>query len=356
MKPILLRMLAAACAAVSLASGQSVTTYTNFVRQVQLPTGVQYDASVAPTGSGLSSLAINPGGARFELWTVSSPTVVSYLLDTEYVGTYVPIAAVQIDSEDTYGEDLTNTSTIPVTLPAMVRRTRADRPFTVYVTVSGLLNGVTDPVAEKSVNLFHHVQSYGVGGTGVNLDRTQATILTQVSVAQNGLQTLNYSINAVPGSNRSKVRGEERFSVFTLDDYQAPASQVASRYIQIWPVADGTISGVAQNQLIRFSMPTLTLTLNDLYPTSSTYLQVYKGNPVLGTTGTLVSGSHLNVNDSVPNSRVLTVSNYDTAFSGDGLWTMELLTVTPFGVDRLAYVSFTLNRTIEVNGTVTTIE
>jgi hypothetical protein len=35
---------------------------------------------------------------------------------------------------------------------------------------------------------------------------------------------------------------------------------------------------------------------------------------------------------------------------------MELLTVTPFGVDRLDYVSFTLDRTIQFNGSVTTQE
>jgi hypothetical protein len=35
---------------------------------------------------------------------------------------------------------------------------------------------------------------------------------------------------------------------------------------------------------------------------------------------------------------------------------MELLTVTPFGTDRLSHVTFTLDRTIAVNGSFTTIE
>ena len=35
---------------------------------------------------------------------------------------------------------------------------------------------------------------------------------------------------------------------------------------------------------------------------------------------------------------------------------MELLTVTPFGTDRLAYLTFTLNRTIEINSGMTTNE
>ncbi len=340
MNATLLRSLTVLLAAGALASAQTIT-YTNFIRQVQLPSGVQWDATVAATGSQLSALAIDPGGARFELWTVKSTPLTSYLLDTRYVGTYVPVADVVIRSEDPY-------SAIP--------RTRADRPFYVDVAVSGLLNGATDPVASKSVKLLRHVQSYGVGGTGVGLDRTQATLLSQASIATNGTQTLTYTLTSIPGADRTKVRGEERFSVFSLADYQAPESQIASQYIQIWPVADGSISGIIQDQLINFTTPQVTLTLNDLYPYSTTYAQVYKGNAQLGTTGTIVPGSALVVNDTVPQDRVLILRDYDAVFDDDGRWTMELLTLTPFGTDRLAYVSFDIERIIRVNSSMTTIE
>jgi len=334
------RLLPVLLATSALAPAQT-TTYTNFIRQIQLPTAVQWDATVAATGSQLSALAINPGGARFELWTVLSSPLTSYLLDTRYVGAYVPQATVVVRSEDPY-------PTIP--------RTRADRPFYVDVTMAGLLSGTTDPAASKSVTLMHYVQSYGTGGTGVSLDRTQATLLTQASVATNGLQTLTYTVNAVPGAVRTKVRGEERFSVFSLADYQAPASQLASQFIQIWPVADGSMAGITQGMLIRFTMPLLTLTLNDLYPNSTTYAQVYKGNPALGTTGTVVPGSALVISDTVPLSRVLTLQSYDSVFPDDGHWTMELLTVTPFGTDRLAYVSFDIQRIVTVNTNFSTAE
>ena len=160
----------------------------------------------------------------------------------------------------------------------------------------------------------------------------------------------------MPGSDRSKLRGEERFSIFSLADYQAPASQLASQYIQIWPVADGVISGISTNQSIKNAMPAVTLAYNDLYPSSTTYAQVYKGSPVLGTAGTVVPGSALVINDSVPTSRVLSLSTYDSVLTSDGQWTMEILTVTPFGTDRLAYITFYLDRTIQMNTTVTTIE
>lgn len=340
MKAILTRFLPAALGLVSLASAQTAATYTNFIRQVQLPSGVQYDATVAATGEQLSPLEINPGGARFELWTVKSSPLTNYLLDTKYVGTYVPISQVSIRSEDPY-------TTIP--------RTRADRPFYVDYSVSGLLTGATDPVASKSVTLLRYVQSYGAGGNGIGIDRSQATLYSQASLTTNGAQTLTYTVNAIPGTDRSKVRGEERFSIFSVEDYQAPASQLASQYIQVWPVADGTIAGITNGQLVRFQLPNLTLTINDIYPDARVYAQAYTGTARLGVSGSILPGSALIINDTTPQSRVLTLNKYDSVFTQDGQWTVELLTSTPFGIDRLAYVTFTLNRTIKVNGTVTTI-
>lgn len=339
-----------ACASLAfIQSGLAQSSnFTNFIRQVQLPTEVKMDVSVDSAGEALSALAIDPGGARFELWTVQSDPLKSYLLRSRYVGAYVPIADLTISSED---------------MSSTILRTRADRPFYVNVTLNGLLNGETDPPASKSVKFLRHVQSYGVNGTGIDIDRNQAILLTQVALAENGAQTLTYAINEVPGADRAKVRGEERFSIYSLEDYQAPESLLASQFIQIWPVADGAISGIANNQLIRFTVPTVTLTLNDLYPNSQTYAQVYEGDPRLGVSGTVVPGSAMLINDSAPQNRVLVLENWDEVLVKDGRWTLELLTSTPFGLERLrtpsgqpAVVTFDLDRTIEVNGTFTTIE
>jgi hypothetical protein len=350
MKPIIRLLVLFTPVAVSTAA--EVLTYTNFIRQFQTPSNVVWDASasVESEGSQPSDLAINPGGARFELWTVVNKTPpVSYLLDTAYVGTYVPVATVAIRSEDPY---------------PTIRRTRADRPFYVDYTVSGLLSAATDPDASKAVNLLRHVQSYGVKGTGINLDRTQATLLSQATISSNGSQTLSYAVNSVPGADRSKVRGEERFSIFTFADvrssggvtYNIPPTQVSSHFIQIWPVADASITGIAQNQIFRFAMPPITVTLNDLYPSSNTYAQAYQGDPQLGRIGTVIPGSSLVIDDSLPNDRVLVMDGYDQVFDQDGRWTIEILTETPFGIDRLAHVSFQVDRTIQVNGSFTTIE
>lgn len=321
---------------------QNGSTFTNFIRQVQLPSGVEWDVGVAASGAVLSPLAIDPGGARFELWTVKASPLTEYLLDSRYVGTYVPLGQVTVRSEDPY-------ATIP--------RTRADRPFWVDVSINGLLSDPGAPDAAKNIKFLHHVQSYGAGGTGVSIDRSLATLNSQVMMTQNGVQTLTYVVNSVPGADRAKVRGEERFTLFSLPDYQVPqGSQLGSQFIQIWPVADGSMAGITNNQMIRFSLPIITVTLNDLYPSSHTYAQVYKGAPRLGATGVIVPGSSLVINDTIPVSRVLTLTGYDMIFDEDGQWTMELLTETPFGIDRLHYVTFHLDRTIQMNSTVTTVE
>jgi hypothetical protein len=330
-----------AIALVSATSALAGGTYTNFLRQVQIPTGVQWDASVAASGEQQSELSVDLGGARFELWTVLSEPLTSYLLDTRFVGAYAPAAEVSIISEDPYGG---------------IPRTRADRPFQVEITVNGLLTGATDPEASKAVKALRHVQSYGPDGVGGNLDRNQALLVSQAMLTQNGTQSLSFTLSSVPGDDRTKLRGEERFSVFSLATPDAPESQIVSRYIQIWPVADGTISGISQDQRIRYKLPKLTLTLNDLYPSSHTYAQVYRGEPQLGTEGKVVPGSSLVINDSVPINRVLLLDDFESIFDGDGRWTLEVLTATPFGIDRLDYLTFEIDRTLELEGTFTTME
>ena len=325
-------------ASASLADAQ---TYTNFIRQIQVNSGAEWQVPVDQEGQQLSPLAIDPGGARFELWTIDNEQVIDFLLDQRYVGSYVPQATITIISEDPY-------QTIP--------RTRADRPFTVEVDLDGMLADPSAPMAARMVKLHQHVQSYGEDGVGDDINRDDATMIAESYVDQNGKVTLTYNLTAVPGDDRSKVRGEERFTVFSLPDYMVPEQVISSKTVQIWPVADGSLSGVVDGDNLRFNTPTLTVTLNDLYPNSRTYAHAYMGAPALGTAGTIIPGTAVNINDAVPQDRVLTIEDWDQVITDSGQWTIELLTETPFGIDRLDYVTFNINRDISVNGTVTTIE
>ncbi|MGJ8632897.1 MAG: hypothetical protein ACSHX7_03180 [Luteolibacter sp.] len=326
---------------VSMANAQDDSEYENFVRQLQLPDGTVWSVPVEAEGEQQSMLAIDPGGARFELHTVKSDPLVGYLLDTKYVSTYTPVGEVIIRTEDPY---------------ATVPRTRADRPFWVELTAVGLRDGEDDPEPSKKVKVLRHVQSYGIDGTGTDIDRTQASLIGQGFLEDNGVFQLNYEVSSVPGEDRAKIRGEERFSIYSLEDYQAPESHLDSLYVQIWPVADGQLSGIADNTELSYSVPSVTFTVNDLYPDSQVYVQVYQGDQQLGTEGTVVPGSAIIINESVPQDRTITLTDWDSVLTANGSWTMELVTSTPFGIDRLDYVSFTVDRTISVNGTVTTLE
>ena len=67
-------------------------------------------------------------------------------------------------------------------------------------------------------------------------------------------------------------------------------------------------------------------------------------------------GSAVVIADSVPQDRVLRINDWDKALDDDGVWTLEVLHETPFGLERLDYVTFGIDRTLEVHGSVTTIE
>lgn len=322
--------------------GVGADDYVNLVWQIQVDDGTAWDVPVEQVGTQMSPLSINPGGARFELWTIRQSTMQDYLLDQKYVGTYVPRAFVEVVSEDPYD---------------LIPRTRADRPFQVKVTILDLLTGdPAAPPAAKSVIIRHHHQLYGEREVGLAIDRMDAELLTDGVIDENGEQFFDYARTTLPGADLSELRGEERFTIYSLEDYQTPEMQLASQFVQIWPVATGSIVGIANGAQVEFSMPPIEIHLDDLYPDSHTYAQVYKGQPVLGKEGVVVPGSAVNISNSVPQDRVLRIDDWNQSLSEDGVWTLELVTRTPFGLERLDHVTFGIDRTLEVHGSVTTIE
>jgi hypothetical protein len=321
---------------VSLPADANAGDYSFFIRQEQLQEHLTFDVSVAQEGGSLSPLAPGVAGSKFELWAVRGSSFAAYLLDATVFSPYLPKAFVTIRSEDPY---------------SLLPRTRADRPFYVEVAVDGIVNMPEVPGGLKGVKFFHHAQSYGADGTGAQVDRDQATLVSESTISTNGEQTLTFAVSDIPAAGHGKARGEERFSLVSLADYRMPEPlTLSTRSIQIWPVAGGSISGIAPGQTVGSAVPEVTIQLNDLYPSSTTFAQVYPGNPQSGVTGTILPGSTITVDDSVPANRSLLLGNYGSVFDSDGLWTLEILTLTPFGTDRIAHVSF------QVEGVVTTIE
>lgn len=122
-------------------------------------------------------------------------------------------------------------------------------------------------------------------------------------------------------------------------------------------MTDGSLSGISENQIVRFSLPVVTFYYNDTYPGSQTFAQAYEGEMRDNVQGTIIPGSHRNNTSQIPENNVETTgSEFDRVFTSDGRWTIEILTISPFDTIRLDHVSFTVDRTIEMNGTFTTIE
>jgi len=345
MRTLLFTTLATA-AAVSPLAAQSAS-YTTFIRQTQQSTGVVWDQPFTTlTGSSTAQLAMETNGALFQLYAVKTSGAVSYLLDQKLVGAYLPTATVKTVTEDPYTK---------------VTRTRADRPFSVQINVAGLVSGTTTSGGTvitdgaKKVLVQRYATNYPASGVLTLATATAGSTKQTWYQTTNGTATTTYTgtgLTPTSGQLATKVTGEEWFLVQALADSTIAQTQIASGYVQIHPVPSGSISGIVNGDIIRLKAPTITLPLKDMYPRSDTWLQVYQGNPVLGTVGTTVPGSMLVLDQEKPDTRTLTISDWDSVFTTDGAYTIELLTKSFVGTERLAYVTVTVKRTLSIQATV----
>lgn len=318
---------------IRLPATEDPANYTFFVRQTLWPTGVNHDSMVLSSGQMVSPLAFEPGAASFALWAVRISPLTSYLLDTTVCGSYLPTATMKIRTEDPYPH-----------LP----RTRADRPFWVDTNIQGLLNDPDAPDSSKSVTFLHHAQSYGPAGNGDAIDRTQATLVSQSSITINGAYSLVIHAHSIPGNAGANARGEERISLMTAADYQMPEQILKSEFIQVWPVAKAVINGLTEGQTIGPGVPAFGLQLNDLYPSSTTFAQIYKGSPRPNVKGRILPGTTIVINSSTPQNRSVSIQNDLPLFDSDGVWTLEVVTTTPFGTEPITAISFNVRGTASI--------
>lgn len=308
--------------------------FVNFIRQTQQDTGVVWSMPVTSSGSAASPLVLEGKGSAFQLWTIEQATTTEYLLDQKLVGAFLPVATVSVTTQDPYTK---------------VARTRADQPFTVTYQVSGLLAGAGAPEAATRVLMEHHGVNYAADQKSIPLTSAlSGKPLESAYISTNGTATLNFAVTSLTAKDPTQATGEEHFVIHALGDGTLSQTQIASACVQVWPVASGVISGVTDGQRIRYNAPPLTLSLKDLYPSSYTWLQAYPGQPKLNSEGVKLEGSQLVLDQDTSHSDILSVSGYDEAFPEDGTYTIELLTETPFGIDRLHYLTVEVDRTLQV--------
>lgn len=325
-------LIAALGLAITSAQAQ---TYVNFIRQQQQQTGVIWDMPVASQGTGPAFLLAEEGGALFQLWTIAQLNSKDYLLDQKLVGAYLPKGTIKIQTLDSYNG---------------IPRIRVDQPFTVDFDISGLQFGANIPISASSVLAEHHLAP-NPGGTVVITPAQAISGVPHSStyIGKNGLTSVSYAGSSIKAADPTKARGEEHFVLHALGEGQFTQTQIASAFLQVWPLASGTISGIAEGEIVRGSPPVLTVRLDDLYPRSDSYIRIYSTGKELGELGAVIPGSMLVLDQEFPASRLLTVKDYGNLFDSEGAYRIELLTKTPFGIDRLHSINFKVNRTIRVN-------
>jgi hypothetical protein len=307
--------------------------YISFIRQIQQNSGVVWDMPVAPNGDSQSALTIEGKGSLFQLWTINQTAAKDYLLDQKLLGAYLPTADIRITTLDPYGR---------------IARTRVDQPFTVEITIGGLLTGLNMPLSASSVLFERHIAPYQANKTALNpVQVLSNTPFSRAYLSDNGKTVLRYEASSLTAKDPTKACGEEHFVVHCIAERDYAQTQLASGMVQVWPVASGSIKGISQSDQLRFQMPQVELLLDDLYPRSDTYLLLFEGTQITGVDGVIVTAFPMDRETS--ESHVVNVSGLESKITRNGTYSLALVSDTVYGRELLNSVTFTVNRTLEVN-------
>lgn len=284
------------------------------------------------------------GSSVFRLWTIRLSDNVEYLLDEKTVSSYHPQATVKITTGDPY---------------ALIPRTRVDQPFSIEYEVSGLVTD--DPSvqdAAKSVVFDHRITQYAAGASEVAAGAHYDTH-EHDPVTENSTHRINNVLTQIQAADLTRARGEEIITIYANPDFGVGegATMLASKRIQIWPIARGTVSGI-DTTLEYTKIPEVSVSLTDLYPNSTTYLRVYGGPPAAAPTNPVnINTSYVIVDDVKPVNRSYNVSSINERILLDGKYTVELIHETPFGADLLDQIyPLQVKRAIKVNGNINSSE
>lgn len=327
------------------------------------------------------TLPVSSKGNVYQLWALGTAWDKNeYLLDTKTITAYSPSASFAIETGDPYYRGDLNS-------PNFVRRTRADEPYTMTVTISGVVEDPAAAAEEKSVEvdalgMDYYTDTYS--GLAVPDDPDTPTIneerpakaaysldndvLTGNNTWKYGFDTPLYPVLDSP-ADKTKSVGEIKFTVTRYAADGIPATIIAEPKIEVWPVASASFVGVVENQVFIDAIPELVFTYKDLYPDSKTYVQIYSGEGKTGTQGTIVEtterkyGSHYNPSltdhATVPQNVSIAVSGLSSYTPKDGFYTMEIITETPFhnrAQILLKRVTFEVDRVISSRGKLSTAE
>lgn len=325
--------------------------------QRQLSSGNTYQTTVAAQGRQISLAPIPEGGSEFFLWAIeqkSGRPSAETLVDSQVVGAFEPKGELVITTPDPYSGG--------------IPRTRIDKGFTLEYRVEGLLSSVSGaPASAQQVILQHEVanfrEGYQHGGPEVDpalgLVGSAAQILNDLllpgeefdlrSISQNGTRQQVYPAGNIPGDDIYQDAGLETFKLFALADEVVAKSKIAEAQVQVWPVSKAEFVGIEAGESYGL-LPEVRVELTGLYPSSKTWVQIYPGAEKLGKEGVKLIQSTIEVEDDVPRATSLVFRDLDASLTSDGLWTLEVLSETPFGLERLKHITISIGRAMELRG------
>jgi hypothetical protein len=338
----------ALCAAFCCLLIQSVSA-ENIIRQTELATGLQYDQITDDDdGIAFTHLPIVAGGASYDLFARGSAwDTTLYYLDTKIVGHYMPTASIEIVTGDYYHEWVN---------PELPPRTRADQPYQLAITVSGLVSDPAASAAAKQVLYTHVGQNYNTSYVpGTNEEYTIASFYMG-----NSDPSFTPVYTSLTPMAPTKAMGVETFTVSSISDASIPDEAILDdAVLVVWPISEATIKGVSSGEELRDALPALSIHYKDLYPLSLTYVQIYAGAPALGTVGTAIDSTVRWHNTTVPQNELISIENWEKIVPIDGQYTLEVLSITPFDnwqPERLEYITFDVNRRVNINAQAITSE
>ncbi|MBB5352309.1 hypothetical protein HNR46_002552 [Haloferula luteola] len=319
----------------------------DFIRQIQVidSSSVIYDIPISSDNGEVLSEPLAGDSAVFQLYataTLANNVTELKKLDEKTVGTYLPKVTVEILSEDPYDPP----------------RTRADQTYGVRIKIAGLRADPDAPAEAKQIQVVRRYRLYDDETFEVVSEGSQEGTYTFDS---NGNFVDNAISQRLPGDPDlpTKVAGEESFVAMTQGGPGGSTSEMASATVQIWPVAEAAFFGIEAGKTYQGLPPVASILLRDLYPNSTTYVQVYKGPQRLGVIGDALPTSVLHYETYLPQKANLALTDLNSFLAEDGEYTLEALTMTPFNdgaPELLASISFIIDRTLNVNGMISTAE
>ncbi|SHK27110.1 hypothetical protein SAMN02745181_3539 [Rubritalea squalenifaciens DSM 18772] len=366
------------------------------------------------TGDVISSLPIDKYGSRFILFGSGiAPDTNLYNLKEKLVHPYRPQVEIVTSSEDQYEG---------------VTRTRADEKYQGKIYITNLIGDTTAPESSRKVLLEVLTSEYEAGRDRVSEYGDLKRVVEQIYIVREGdtwyfedvdsEERVSFSpkteykdgvsyytltcntLSSLLSEFEYKQKGEEYIRVlglpnefeYVVDEHgnveQADWQIIDEEKIQVWPIADASLLAKLADEPFTLSgrtlnkFPSLIVDLVDLYPTSKTYVRIYKGPAVENYTGEQIILQEVVANDYDPTNfntvtpqretQIISSESWNHSELEDGEYTVEIITETPFteqvvdadgnpvGINtkklRLVYSTFSLKRTVQFFGNATDSE